>query len=75
MNHALQTALAWLGGITAIGYLIVGAWILAVAAADARRINANRAALRDRRASLTEPEIAAVDLDDQLAKLTKEIGR
>jgi hypothetical protein len=75
MNHTLQTALAWFGGISALGYSLVGAWICAVAAVDARRIHANRAALRARRAPLTETEIAAVDFDAGLAKLTKENGR
>lgn len=75
MNHALQTALAWFGGISALGYLTVGAWILAVGAVEARRTNAKRAALRARRKPITASDIAAVNLDAELAKLAKENGR
>lgn len=74
MNH-LQTAFTWLGAASALGCLTTIAWALAVNAADTRRINAKRAALRARRAPLTEADIQAVDFDAELANLTKETGR
>jgi hypothetical protein len=61
MNHTLQTALAWFGAISACGYILAAVWICA--------------ALRPHHKPITEAEIAAVDFDAELAKLTKETGR
>jgi hypothetical protein len=61
MNHTLQTALAWFGAISACGYLLAAVWICT--------------ALCTHRKPITESEIAAVDFDAELAKLTKENGR
>jgi hypothetical protein len=75
MNDTLQTALAWFGGISALGYLAVGAWITAIGVHEARRIEAERRRLRARRTPITEAEINAVDFDAKLARLIKEDGR
>jgi len=74
MNH-LHTAFTWLGAASALGCLTTIAWALAVNAADTRRINAKRAALRTARKPLTEADIRNVDFNAELANLTKENGR
>lgn len=75
MNHTLQTVLAWFGGISGAGYITLGFWLTAKSIGEHRRLEAKRAALRARRAPLTENDIAAVDFDAELANLTKENGR
>lgn len=75
MNDALQTGLTWLGVFSA---LCCGSFAIYLGIAigyDGRRFKAQRAALRARRSPITEHEIAAVDFDAELAKLTKENGR
>lgn len=73
--NTLQTALTWLGAISATGLLLTGTWITAVSVNDHRRIKANRANLRVQRKPLSEADIQAVDFDAELANLTKENGR
>lgn len=75
MNHILQTGLAWFGAISALGYIAIGLWITAVSVVQGRELDARRSALRAQRKPLTETEIAAVDVDAELANLTKENGR
>ena len=70
MNGALQTGLAWFGGISAVGYIAAGAWIGAASALEGRRLEAKRAELRARRRPTTESDIAAIDIDN-LAELLK----
>ena len=75
MNDTLQTALAWLGGLTAFVYVSFLVYLAATSTREQHRIDARRAALRASRAPLTEAEIEAVDFDAELANLTKENGR
>jgi hypothetical protein len=75
MNHTLQSALTWFGAISALGYIVVGIWLTAFSVTESRRLEAKRSALRAQRRPLTEAEIEAVDIDAELANVTKENGR
>jgi hypothetical protein len=72
MNHTLQAVLAWFGAFSALGYIALAAWICAASAIKGRGPEPKHAA---RRTPITEAEIAAVDIDAELANLTKENGR
>lgn len=69
MNNALQDGLAWFGGISAIGYVVAGAWISAASVLEGRRLEAERAELRARRRPLTELDITSADFDAELITL------
>lgn len=69
MNDTLQTGLAWIGGLTVISYIGVGAWISVVSGLEGRRLEAKRAELRARRAPLTELDITSTDFDAELIAL------
>jgi hypothetical protein len=71
MNDTLQTGLAWLGGISAVAYIGFGIWITVASVLESRRIEAQRAELRARRAPITRHEIEAVDIDAELTQLLK----
>jgi hypothetical protein len=75
MNHILQNGLVMVGELTVIAYVGFAAHLGITSVLEGRRLKAARAALRARRAPLTESEIAAVDFDAELSKLTKEDGR
>jgi hypothetical protein len=64
MNDTLQTALAWFGALSALGYIAIAAWICVVSVIKGRDLEAERAAQRARRQQ-----------DAELAQLAKETGR
>lgn len=70
--NTLRDALTWLGGFSAVAYIAVGIWFTTVNIRAGRRLEAERAQLRARRTRITEQEIAAVDLDTEIAELLKE---
>ena len=69
MNDTLQTGLAWLGGITALSYLVFGTWLGIASTLEHRRTEAKRAELRARREPLTELDITSADFDAELIAL------
>lgn len=75
MNQIIQSGLAWIGGLTVVSYLACAVYIGTTSVVGGRRLKHARAALHARRAPLTESEIASVDFDAELTKLTKENGR
>jgi hypothetical protein len=69
MNDTLQTALAWFGGLTVIGYSGFAVWLGIASVLEGRRLEAERAELRARRAPLTELDITSADFDAELITL------
>lgn len=69
MNDTLQTALAWFGGLNAIGYAGFAVWLGIASVLEERRLEAERAELRARPTPLTELDITSADFDAELITL------